>query len=306
MTEHPIDRQIDTVLTLTLRDCDRAQLLFRSLKLLEPLRVCWVVAPDAELAEIRRRIPSDTVRVIPDSELVPELKFYRRARRLHPRRSRRRVTGSVVHQIIKIAMAARVETAFYLTLDADVFCLKPVRYEDLVRNGRAINRRNCENLHPDWYRSAERVLGLRRSGFEHGVTPAVLSRAGMLRLQEYLGRRAHPAFRAMRSVLPAESRLRDIVGSWRSYLLRNIPWTEYSLYMTFLEATGLYDTYHFDGGPEAVYAACVWYRQGFDAWDPASVLEARDSYFSLVQSTTGIDPRLVAEKVDKILEAIAP
>jgi len=56
MTEHPIDRQIDTVLTLTLRDCDRAQLLFRSLKLLEPLRVCWVVAPDAELVHVRHHV----------------------------------------------------------------------------------------------------------------------------------------------------------------------------------------------------------------------------------------------------------
>ena len=302
MGETADNQRLDALLTLTLKDCDRAQLLFRSLKLVEPLGVCWVVAPDHQLKEIRRRIPAQHVRLVPESEVAPELDFYRRARRLHPRRSRRGLRGTSIHQLIKIAMARHVETPFYLTLDADVFCVKPVRYGDLIRGGRAINRRNRdENLHPDWYNRAEVLLGLRRSGFEHGVTPAVLSREAMVLLQEHLERRVSPWLRVLRAGLPAGSRFYDIVGSWRSYLLRNVPWTEYSLYMTFLEANGLYDTYHFDGGPTAVYSSCVWFAEKFDSWDPTTTLNVADSYFSLVQSTTGIDPRLVAEKVDKII-----
>jgi hypothetical protein len=293
---------LDALLTVTVKDLDRAQILLRSLKLVQPLRVCWVVAPDSQLDEIRRRLPSAKVRLIAESEVIPELAFYRRALRLHPRRSRRGLPGTFIHQLIKMAMARRVETPFYLTLDADVFCLKPVRYEDLVRNGRAINRRNRdENLHPDWYRSAERVLGLRRSGFEHGVTPAVLSRDAMMQLHEHLEKRVSPALRALGSVLPAGSKARGVVGSWRSYLFRNIPWTEYSLYMTFLEATNLYDRYHFDGGSGAIYSNCVWFPKKFETWDPAEMLDVEDSYFSLVQSTTGIDPRLVAEKVERVI-----
>jgi hypothetical protein len=260
--------------------------------------------PDAQLPEIRDRIPTAKVRLIPESELIPELAFYRKALRAHPRRSRRRLRGTAIHQIIKIGIARRVETPFYLTLDADVICLKPVRYDDLVRDGRGINRRNRENLHPEWYRGSERLLGLRRSGFEHGVTPAILSREAIIRLQDFLESRIGRPFRMLRGLARRGSKFYNIVGSWRAYLLRNASWTEYSLYMTFLEASGLYETYHFDAGPTAVYSACVWYRNGFDSWNPGSVLSAPDSYFSLVQSTTGIDPRLVAEKVDKILEAV--
>jgi hypothetical protein len=194
-------------------------------------------------------------------------------------------------------MARRVETAFYLTLDSDVFCLKPVRYEDLVRNGRAINKRNRENLHADWYEGAARLLGLPRSGFEHGVTPAVLSREAMIKVQEHLESRVHPLLRALARALPAGSRSRDVLASWRSYLIRNTGWTEYALYTTFLEATKLYDTYHIDAGPDAVYTNCVWFRERFDSWDPATILAVPDSYFCLVQSTTGIDPRRVAEKI---------
>lgn len=38
----------------------------------------------------------------------------------------------------------------------------------------------------------------------------------------------------------------DHASPWlEGYLLRNFPWTEYVLYFTFLEATGLFDKYHF-------------------------------------------------------------
>lgn len=289
--------KIDAVLTLTLKDCERAAILFQSLKLFEPLGVCWIVAPDEQVPEIRARVPSGNYEVLPDSVVIPELEAYRIGYRLHPRRSRRRVAGSQVHQLIKLAMAAIVRTPFYLTLDSDVICLRTVRHSDLIKNGRAIHKRFERDIHADWYRWAERVLGLRRSGFTHGVTPAILNRDAVMKLHEYLEGRVNTLLRAVSRALPLPSPLAQLASSWRSYLIRKRPWTEYCLYATFLEAMNLYEAYHVPCDEYAIYSHCVWTTKDFEDWDPRKTLNEDNSYFSIVQSTAAIPPRLVAEKV---------
>ena len=73
------------------------------------------------------------------------------------------------------------------------------------------------------------------------------------------------------------------------------PWTEYALYYTFLESTGLADRYH------RVLATCIyaiegslWYAENFDGWDPsATFVKPGVPYFLVVQSNTGIAPERV-------------
>jgi hypothetical protein len=287
-------RAIDAVLPLLARDLERSKILLDSLRLFRDLGTLWVIARADEQAHLERSIGDGHIRFLSEEEVVPELKAYRW---LHWVRNRGRssISGWYVQQLAKMSMADRVDTDFYLTLDADVICMKPVGYDDLIANGRAINQRTREDRHPDWYRWAERVLGTPRSCFTHGVTPALLSREAMNDLHKHLEQRESAFARWAGGWLPVGAGA--LVGGWRAYLLRNLPWTEYSLYGTFLDTSGRYDRYHWDGGPSALYARSVWRPDAFASWDPRQLLDEPHSYFCVVQSTTKIEPAAIRAKL---------
>jgi hypothetical protein len=298
---------LDVVLPLVARDLDRATILLRSLKLLEDLRRCWIVVRDDEHERVRSSLGEhgfpvgNRIVVMRESTVVPELSQYRRLYRLFGRTHD--MSGWYIQQLVKMAMAQFVETPFYLTLDADVICLKPVKYSDLVRDGRGIARRTTEDIHPKWYRWAERVLKIPRSRFTHGVTPAVLSRDAMACLQRYLQGQVRRPLRFAGAVWRGTKIGRgDPWGGWRAHLIRSVPWTEYALYGTFLEAMGLYDLYHVDGGPEAIYSNSVWAGEAFETWEPRALLTKPGSYFVVFQSTTGIAPEVIWERVRPLIE----
>jgi hypothetical protein len=259
---------LDACLPLLRKDYERFLLLDRSLKAhLPDLRTCWVVVADSEYDELKGCFEKP-YQVIPESLLAPEIDEFRRL--AFPRtedRQRRHLLGWYIQQIAKLAIAERVETTFYLTLDADVQCIRPTRYDELVRDGRAVVNTEPEDWHPAWYRRAEQILGYQRSGVNYGVTPSLLNRDGVLRLQGYLFERG-------------------AAENWRLYLMRNTPWTEYTLYHTFLEGAGLWDRYHIRGGVYDVNdaRACHW-DQG--TWDPQKAIES-GAPFVVVQSNTGI------------------
>jgi hypothetical protein len=295
-------RRLDAILPLRAADSPRAQILFRSLEtLFEPLGTCYVVAPDHDVTAVRRQVPRGRYVVVRDSDVVPELDYFRTTARL---RAKLRLVGPPMHgwfvqQLVKLAIADRVATRFYLTLDADVICVRPTWYEDLVVDGRALVQTTPPN-HPEWNDDAERVLGLPRSGRQYAVTPAVLSVEAVRRLARHLAGRVDPRLRRAGGRLP-EGLAREILVSWRSYLLRNLPWTEYALYHTFLEQTGAFDRYHVHGGLDAIYSNCVWMESEFDSWDPAAEVPDATFRFSTVQSATRIPPERVWAKVGPYL-----
>ena len=250
--------RLDAVLPLAAQDLERAQILFRTLeRFFEPLGTLWVVVPDRERGAVG--VPFGEVLV--DSDVVPEL------------RGGSLPHGWHVQQLVKLAIADRVATPFYLTLDADVICVRPTRYEDLVRDGRALAQITRPH-HPEWNDDAERVLGLPRSGRQYGVTPAVLSRDGVLRLRRHLG------------------------GDWRGRLLRELPWTEYALYNTFLEATGQWTRHHVSGGDRCLYGNCVWIGSQWPGWRPKADGRYR---FSVVQSASRVPAGDVRDRVERYL-----
>lgn len=107
------------------------------------------------------------------------------------------------------------------------------------------------------------------------------------------------------NILPKQSKLRNVLINWKSYLLRNLPWTEYTLYYTFLEATGLFDRYHVLV-EDRLYAAenSVWYkdRDRFLEWNPEKCFVGeRNFFFCIVQSNTQISPKDIWDKVHPYL-----
>lgn len=209
-----------------------------------------------------------------------------------------------MQQLVKMAIAPAIESEFYLTLDADVICVKAVRLPDLIDGGRARSARFQSKIHRDWYSWAERVLGLPSSGFTHDVTPSLLSREAMIHLHGYLEGKLNPLLRRIARLLP--SSVGPLVSSWRSYLLRNLPWTEYTLYHTFLEATGSWDRYHYDGGNSWVAGNSLWKKEEFSSWDPEkSFRTQKDFYFSVVQSNTGVSAAEVWRKVRPYIRGTA-
>lgn len=256
-------------------------------------------------------MPADIYRIIPESELIPELSsyrtiykfksscFYKTIRKFLFMRSHvTNLKGWYIQQINKLAIAPYIETDFYLTLDADNVCYRKVHYDRLIKDNRAVVNTEPFNHHDDWYKPSEAVLGMKRSGKNHGVTPSLLSKQAVLDLQVYLEKRINPLLKLTSRLLPRDLMLTKVMNTWRSYLLRNIPWTEYTLYHTFLESTQSWDHYHFDGGNDAVYDAndSLWYKDNFAEW----TVNKYDQHapFIVVQSNTGISIDDIRKKLD--------
>jgi Family of unknown function (DUF6492) len=290
---------LDAVLPLTARDLERAELLFASLdRFFQPLGTCFVVTPDAERASIASELPCGPWLAVAESEVVPELAWFRRTAAL---RTRLHLAGPPFHgwfvqQLVKLAIAERVASRFYLTLDADVVCIRPTSYDDLVPGGRALVQLSPPN-HPEWNDDAERVLALPRSGRQWGVTPALFSRDAVAALARHLETRVDPRLRRVAERLPA-GRASDVAASWRSFLLRNLPWTEYALYHTFLEQTGRFDRYHVLAEDEALYGNNVWIESEFESWQPSA---GGPFHFSVVQSATRVPPARVRARLGSVL-----
>ena len=113
---------MDAVLPLRLKDFERATLLFDSLTRNFPkLARLWLVCPDRHYDEVRTRAQSLShgfeLRVEPETPIVPELELAEF------------MGGWYRQQMVKLAMAERVASELYLTLDADVVCTRRVSPE---------------------------------------------------------------------------------------------------------------------------------------------------------------------------------
>ncbi len=282
---------LDGVLPLTLKDAPRARILVESLRVFFPgLRTLWVVVPDADVAAVADLLGGPPVRVVAENRVLPELPFYRRAFRATIA-FRRRPQGWYLQQLVKMSGPDFVESDFYMTFDADVICTRPVTPGDLVDEGRAACQMTRDDNHALWYAWAERVLGMKRSGWRHGVTPLLYSKEAMRELHRYLEGRVSPVLRG----------LGGNVAGWRGLLLRQTPWAEHTLYHTYLEASGRFELYHRRLEGRALYDKSVWQQGEFEAWRPEEAFAPEGPYFCLVQSWLGVPPAAVWERVGPFL-----
>jgi lipopolysaccharide biosynthesis glycosyltransferase len=279
-------------------DAERAKMiLFRSLKKffkLDDLEALYIITRDDEYDYIKGAFKDEKeipLCIIKESELVPEFKKFPD------------LQGWYKQQIIKLAIAERIKTPFYITFDADVICVKPTQYSDLVKNGRALSQgfdaaqwdrkyhekfKKKWDLYPEWYNWAEKLLGMKHtSGLYYGVTPAIMSTEGVKKLYSYLEDRSGNKM------------------NYKEYLIKNIPWTEYALYNVFLEGKNLYDKFHINSGPESILSDLdsLQPSRPFFFWNPKKCFEGDNKYFFIVaHSMMKISPQKVWGKVNKYLE----
>jgi hypothetical protein len=308
--------KLDCVLPLILQDIERFQILDKSLRSnFKDLNICWVVVPDDEYDIFKRRIHQDIYQVLPESFLIPELKYYRfiskklygkhrkifLGSRYLRKRTRFFVSGWYIQQIIKFAIAKNIETDFYLTLDADVICIKPVTYQQLVIENRALAQIEDIGDHPDWYKHAERILGIQNPGIGCGVTPAILSKYAVIEIQEYLNSRVNPLLRLFPSF--GLKIIKNLFKSWRSFLLRNTPWTEYSLYFSYLHKMKVFNKYHIipDYSPFYDGWRSLWTQDDFKTKKIDKLFNSK-SYFAVIQSKIEIPVIDVWNKVEKYIK----
>jgi hypothetical protein len=284
---HTLPNTVDAILPLRMADYDRSEILRISLRrFFSDLGTCWIVAPDHEAAEIKSRIGDTHYVVVAESDIVPELK------NCQP------VNGWFVQQLLKMAIADHITTDFYLTLDADVICTRPVKSADLIKQGRALGLRYVGDSHRKWYDWASRVLNVRASRWMHSVTPTLVYTQAMLALQDYLAYRDGPG--SVPRVGFFSRTNEDTAGNWRQYLLRSLPWTEYALYFTFLESMGMYEEFYFPG---ALNGNSVWKRDDFVCWQPARSFVGRcPPFFTVMQSNLGLDVTDVWKRVRGYLQ----
>ena len=299
MTHGPMD----AVLPLRRHDLERSKVLLCSLdRFFAGLGRVFVVVPDADHnlveRELRPTSPRVQKRVVAETEIVPELGTYRR------------VGGWYKQQLIKLAISEHIASDFYLTLDADVVATRPVSPADLVRDGRALMHVLEEDLHPLWYTRTATLLDrpMRRTGVVHNVTPAVLAREGVMELARHFDARwrsRHYA-RGGRQVRQRWARLcyasRSEFAAWRLFLVSALPWTEYALYYSFLEAYDRFSAYHIEH-PVCLYdiERSVWHptHVPFETWSPEALFRGRGPpFFAVFQSTTGVAVNDLREKLD--------
>lgn len=224
--------------------------------------------------------------MISELELAPELALFTK------------VGGWYRQMIVKLAAAERVQSAFYLTLDADVVATREVDLNALCAAGRAPCAVAHQDLHPRWYAGAEAIIGaaLPRKGISHGVTPTILHREGVRALSKHLTERWtsgrwSPGFRGLKQrfgLAYAWAAGKPEFEPWRALLCCSSPWAEYALYFSYLEWAGMFDALHYETA-EALYSAeqSIWFPEDVEKWDPSRLAQDGPP-FIVLQSTAGI------------------
>jgi hypothetical protein len=275
------------------------------------LGTLFVVVPDAAHAPMEPKVASlaskFTVQVVKEQTWVPEMESFHH------------LPGWYKQQLVKLAAAEVVTTDFFLTLDADVVCTRPVSYDALLPGGRARCFIIAHDEHPDWYRGAEAVLDLRakRRNVLHNVTPCVWAKAGVLELIEHLNQvaRRRPYASAIRGLQQRLFLTTHRLGRhrnqppWRGWLAASRPWAEYATYFTFLEATGRFDTYHFESD-QCIYdiERSLWYKESrIEDLDVESLFRGEGPpYFVVIQSNAGNDAARTWQKLGEYLGQAEP
>ena len=302
-TEATMNDTLDAVLPLTEKDLPRfTGILMPTLdRFFVGLGTCWIVVPDAQVHRVRQVVRTPRYEVVAETELLPELAWSARLRAYPSKR------GWFVQQLIKLAIAERVRSPYYVTLDADVICVRPTAHEDLVIDGRGLCQLDDADHHANWTRWSRRVLQLPAPARPYNVTPAVLSRAAVLELGQHLMARSSAFWRFVGGWFPEGAAGRRFGTHWTGQLLRKLPWTEYTLYFGYLDATDRFARHHALLPDRAIHGNDVWFGEDFATWDPSvSFRSDAPFHFSVVQGWTGIPVAEVAARVRPFLTSSVP
>jgi len=91
---------------------------------------------------------------------------------------------------------------------------------------------------------------------------------------------------------------------WQFFLMRHLPWTEFALYLTYLEARGTFDQFHWHSGNVGLYDNdfSVWTNEDWEQWNPdAAFSETNKGWFVIVQSFLKPSVTEVWDRVSKYI-----
>ncbi len=112
----------------------------------------------------------------------------------------------------------------------------------------------------------------------------------------------HSRSKIIASAFSTQSFYTPPLTNWRIYLLFSLPWTEYALYFTFLEAQALFSQYYVETDYGLHDARSVWYLKDLANWDVNKLfIDNEHSFCFIIQSNTNIDPELIWNKVKPYL-----
>jgi hypothetical protein len=270
--------------------CDLMFASFRHFGLDQLFEEILIVVPAAEQSAVTTtatRWSDFPVQVVAEEDAFPILRSYARPHQVRPWHRQ---------QYIKLASGALVRTRYMMTLDPDVFAIKPVRFDDVVVDGRALLEPELREVHRQWWVDSAELLGvdpgLERTGMN--VTPALFVTDVLAvlrdRLEQHNGR------------------------PWSDVLLGSLAtWTEPMLY--FLTAEQLCDLSRFHVWPEETgrgtrlhSSVSVWTPEQYASTDFARFFaDDNPGLFAVVQSAIKADPRDIARRLEPwIPYAIGP
>lgn len=276
-------------------DLGRVEILFRSLTAFASpglFGTFLVVTPSDEVDIVAQRCEKWAhlgIEVISEEELVPELKHHRNVR------------GWRKQQLVKIAAARRIKQDFFITFDADVICLKPISWDNLIVDGRAILQYELRSQHPKWWKSSARILEMDANvgDVQYGmtVTPAILSRDLCLKLSEELSDKKYDSWVDKICSLHKPNSM----SNWTISRFLKSKWTEYSLYYLCAMKLQLLDKYHVTSGSSDVPQLLLIHdSHPFEDWNVAkSFSNDCPGLFCVVGSKSRLEPDVVWNKIEQ-------
>lgn len=284
-------------------DLKRAHILFTSLQTFVAagtISEIFVLVPAAEVELVQQEYScwqDLNIKVMAEDDLLPEFKKYPKMR------------GWRKQQLLKIAIANLVENEFYLTLDADVICLKPLDESKLIIEGKALLQYEQRSQHPKWWKSSARILnmdpnvGPKELGMT--VTPALLSRTLSKKLMAELSPN-----KTAENWVDALCSLHDPANpkNWWIGRFLKLKWTEYSLYYLCAMKLGLLDQFHVIAGTAQTPALLLIHdSHPYESWNIAGSFDlANPGLFCVVGSKSRIPPKEVWAKVGPFIQGDNP
>ena len=283
-------------------DLKRAHILFTSLQTFVAagtISEIFVLVPAAEVGLVQQEYScwqGLNIKVMAEDDLLPEFKKYPKMR------------GWRKQQLLKIAIANLVENEFYLTLDADVICLKPLDESKLIIDGKALLQYEQRAQHPKWWKSSARILnmspdvGPKELGMT--VTPALMSRTLSQKLMQELSPN-----KVGENWVDALCSLHDPANpkNWWIGRFLKLKWTEYSLYYLCAMKLGLLEQYHIIAGTAQTPALLLIHdSHPYESWNIAGSFDlANPGLFCVVGSKTRLPPKEVWLKVAPFIQGCA-
>lgn len=183
-------------------------------------------------------------------------------------------------QLLKIAIVDKVQTPYYLTLDADCLIVREIHEGDLIRGGKGRVQYTGNEYFPQWYVKSCDVLRVKKRP-ENAVmvTPFLFSTTIVKSLVGRLCEIKAPRF-----------------SHWTNYLASRIGWSEYSLYHTWGVHIGLWETHH-ESKSSHLIGNSIWKPDEVLKWEARNSFEQEKFLFSVIQSTAGLSAAWVRDRI---------